>query len=1396
MEEIQEINWNSFKAKFNGKEQKSFEALCYLLFCSEFNEEKGVFRYKNQTGSETDPIERDEDVITWQAKFLETKLSTKKDDLMMAIQAINQKNPSVSKILFYLNQEFSESSKKGKKDPAYKTEIEEYAKSLGITVEWRVPSHFERQLALERNRTLAQHFFGLGKSIVDFIGELRQHTESILAPIHSTIIFNANEIKIDRSATLKSLRSALMSSSLLILSGAGGTGKTAVIKDLYDELNGMMPFFVFKAPEFNISNVNDIFTHYGHFGLTDFLKEHESIDEKYIVIDSAEKLSDIENQAVFHEFLSRLLQSRWKIIFTTRHSYVDDLKWQLLELYNRAFEVINIENIAKNDLYLLGTAYTFNLPQNERLLELLLNPFYLNEYLQNYKDAEEAKTLSDFKQLTWNKKIQNSSYRKNNIHLERQKCFLEIAKTRANSGSFYVNADNLNNETLTALESDEVIKYDSDNGGYFITQDTYEEWALDKIIETEFNKAGDCKHFFNSLGNSLPIRRAFRNWLNDQILTNPEEVKSLIEESTVKNEIETFWKDEVLVSVLLSEYCEAFFTAFEKKLLENDQRLLMRVVFLLRIACKEIDESVLRMLGLQFAEGTALKTVFTVPKGRGWQLTIDFIHRHKEEFGLRNMNIILPLLHDWNNKNKQGETTRKASLIGLYYYEQIFADGGFGYRYRDERQGQLVQVILQGAQEIKSELSVIFDKILAERKTDHRDKYHSIVKTILTSIINGFEVVRALPEYVIRLADLYWFRIPKKDFRAMRLHVEEDFCIVGGYDFKYFPASAFQTPIYQLLRFSHKAALDFILCFTNKTVECFAKSDLANEVKEVIIVFDEGDTINQYICNRLWNTYRGTQVSTELLESIHMALEKWLLEQAKLAFPEALEGTCEYLLRNSKSASITAVVVSVVLAQPSKLFNVARILFRTKEFFLYDSTRLVLDQSHKGQLLGLKRSFSGLGNYEKEIYDDERIKACDDEHRKLSLEHIAFQYQFVKAKDNVDFEKQRETLWEIWDGYYNELPPEPEQSEEDKTWRLFLARMDTRKMKVKTEPEKSGERILISFDPEIDPKLRKHSEESLQRISETWKYIPLRLWSEYRFRREEQKYKQYEQYENNPSLVVTETGEILDTLGKEIAEDFSLFNRSTPAYACTVLIRDFSDALTDKEKEFCKRVIIEFACLPLRPGRYSYQISDGAEPAIISLPRLMKFFSRAKDELKALLFQLLLNPWPQISIFATQAVLNDLWEVDFESAQSMFLGYLTLKPKYEKLVAETRKENYKRQVYEISEEDLLEKLGKRYAKVLKGIRSNTITYEDVGDLTQLSLETLNTAFELLPPGTDNEIHNTFVRSIFSIFGKKLLVDDRRDERVDYTLKQRFLRRGFPRATNRTTRWAYRTVRWK
>lgn len=1366
---MQEINWNNFAAKFNGKEQSSFEWLCYLLFCDEFGMPKGMFRYKNQAGIETEPIEHDGRVIGFQAKYYETNISSNKEKIKDTIKKAKDRNPTIDKILFYINREFSESSNKEQKDPKYKIEIEEYASAFGIEIEWRSKSFFESPFVCDRNATIAKHFFSLEKSNVDFIGELIEHTESVLAPIHSNMQFKGTEIKIDRSQTLEELRAKFDECSLVILTGEAGVGKTAIVKDYYDLLKKTTPFFVFKAIEFNVTNINRLFTGYGPFTLRDFIEEHQAHNEKIVVIDSAEKLSDIEHREVFSEFLSALLGANWKVLITTRYGYIDTLEFQLTEIHRVSFQSMIIEKLKLEDLDGLAEKYNFNLPQNKRLLELLKTPFYLNEYLRTSNKLDETINYHDFKDALWKKQIVKIDYQKNNAHIRREECFLKIAHNRANKGHLVVDAIECDDETLRSLDIDEIIKHDPVIGGYFITHDIYEEWALDRVIERAFRRTKDHYAFLQDVGTSLPIRRALRSWLSEKLHDSIDEVKELIECIINDKDVAGYWKDEICISVMLSDYAVVFLQSFKDKLLEDNARLLMRLVFLLRIACKEIDEDFLAMLGITKSEQDTLKITFTKPKGNGWNSIIQFIFDNKDKIELHNANIIVPLLDDWTNKNKNGETTKRASLIALYYYnhyDEIVETSKDQYRThysRDEEKGQLIRVILNGASEISDELKAIFDEVISKRLTKYRDKYYDVIVAILGHITDGSEVIKVLPSYVIQLAELFWHQAPKTHY-DYSLGVEPHFGISGKHDFNYFPSSAFQTPIFQLLQAAPVETTNFILSFTNRAVEYYRKSELGREVSVLKVVFDDNQSSEQYISNRLWNMYRGTHVSTDLLQSVHMALERWLLMNAKVAKKETIESWCLHLLRKTKSASITAIVTSICLAYPSKLFNVASILFKTKEFFLYDTGRMIRDQNAKG-------TYSiGYGlNYQNDLYLNERIKTCDDPHRRLSLEHLAFKYQLEEFEgESADEVRQRqEVIWKILDKHYESLPEQSIETDADKTWRLYLARMDTRKMK--TVVEESSEGVVVTFDPEIDPNLRKFSEDSTGAAAAATKHTSIKLWANYRFNRNPD-YQQYKTFEDNPESVIAETREIIENLEK--GEDpFPEFNRTIPAYTCSVLIRDFVDKLTVKDKEFCRDIITQFAKTPLMIQDYQYQIDDGTEPSISTLPILIQHFPEEGGEIKSLLTLLLLNPWREITAFASGGILNWLWETNFDDAQSIFLGYLFLKPKFDEFIREVTQK--RSNISEFQEPQIIELFTRKHEGEFEKIATNKITFSDLKDLSNLDIAALEVAFELIPPNTQHVDHTSFLNVFLPLWAKELSKDH---NKVDYYAKIRFMKK--------------------
>jgi hypothetical protein len=118
-----------------------------------------------------------------------------------------------------------------------------------------------------------------------------------------------------------------------------------------------------------------------------------------------------------------------------------------------------------------------------------------------------------------------------------------------------------------------------------------------------------------------------------------------------------------------------------------------------------------------------------------------------------------------------------------------------------------------------------------------------------------------------------------------------------------------------------------------------------------------------------------------------------------------------------------------------------------------------------------------------------------------------------------------------------------------------------------------------------------------------------------------------------------------------------------------------------------------------------------------------------------------------------------------------------LEPAYKKLRELTRLENHKRGVYNYSNHELLQAFEKKYKAEIGKIISNEVAYSEIANISQISLDTLVTAFKLLPIDTAKETHKSFMQEIFAIFSKKLFNDNHRsdsDDALDYGIKQRFI----------------------
>jgi tRNA A37 threonylcarbamoyladenosine biosynthesis protein TsaE len=327
------MNWKVFNLKYDNRETWAFEQLSYLLFCVEFGNRIGLFRYKNQTGIETEPIEKEGAFYGFQAKYYTTSISENKEDIIDSIKKAKSKNSQLNELLLYVNQELSESSKKDKKKPQYQEEIEKSAKSVGVNIQWRVQSHFELQLALPENKYLHDIFFSLEPSGVDLLDEVSKHNLNILKAIQTEIPFGDKQIKIDRNLLIASITDACQNKKNIIISGEGGCGKTAILKEFYALNSNKIPICIFKANELNVAHINDIFRFDNQFKLNEFLEVYKDEPIKIFVIDSAEKLAEITNNDILRNLIEQLKENDWSVIFTTRYAYLNDLTFHIRENY-------------------------------------------------------------------------------------------------------------------------------------------------------------------------------------------------------------------------------------------------------------------------------------------------------------------------------------------------------------------------------------------------------------------------------------------------------------------------------------------------------------------------------------------------------------------------------------------------------------------------------------------------------------------------------------------------------------------------------------------------------------------------------------------------------------------------------------------------------------------------------------------------------------------------------------------------------------------------------------------------------------------------------------------------------------------------------------------------------
>lgn len=868
----------------------------------------------------------------------------------------------------------------------------------------------------------------------------------IIKPIHNTI----SGFHINRDAIRQGIIDSINQNKLTFVTGTPGVGKSAIIKELLSiEFAESLPF-IFKADQFNKQTLSQVFAEMGiSHNLLDLISTITLLPNKLIIIDSGEKLLEGDPDNAFKQLLAVANDNNDLKIVVTSRSYAVNVIAQKYAI--TSLNLIEIPSLTDDEIIKISAKFPKinNLLANKAIKEILRSPKYL-EFALNAIDKSEFQsedvTLTEFKDKLWFQVIENGNVVKNGIARKREKTFNHIAVGRAVKMQLFFQPDDneIDYEAIEALSNDNIITKNGNKYEFAPSHDILEDWALVRHISAINHSLVAGENLFDKLTNQPAIRRAFRLWIEELIVTEINTVMELVKSTLLTDNIERYWADEILTAIFRSTDCAPFFLGFKKELIENNASLLNRCMLICRTTCKEYSYK-------QNANKDLL-----LPIGSGWRTLLGFIATNYNDLSSIH-NSIIEFLLDWEYKYifEQDACTideiLAAKKIAVMFAKEIESESElWSDLSRRDRTQDLIYLIFSFTHFDKDhEIKSLLERTLKHKKKDATWKingfYDKIAQTALGGIRNQ-EVIYAFPDIMIELANKKWKSSPKEPLKDSRIpfsfseHKEREECWgVKRFPFDFFPSGVYKTFVYALLSYHPDKGVKFVVDFINYIVQSYADSEYAqnDDLVSINLTLNSGDIVKLYSNDFLWQAYRGTVVTHYLLESILMALEKYMLDVAKTKDNDTLanlQTQIDYCIKNTNSVAILSVIVSAFLAYPKALGKTILPILKCKECYGLDLHRATREHSALATVDD-KISFA-----QKERYNSNQLP-----HRKKfrrGLRDFIFDYQFNIRQLNAE-------IFEILDDFHKNC-------KDDLLWEKAVYEMDSRKYKVTSVENEVG----------------------------------------------------------------------------------------------------------------------------------------------------------------------------------------------------------------------------------------------------------------------------------------------------------------------------------------------------
>jgi len=787
--------------------------------------------------------------------------------------------------------------------------------------------------------------------------KLHSHSDLILSSIRDTI---GGKCQLSRLDALDSLETKMRDNDVTVIIGEPMVGKSVLLKLLANRLHGEGEILFFSVERFNGTSL-DQFLHNinvtGEFG--QLLWAMSSAPQRSILIDGVEYANNEDKRRILNDIFvtvqnynRKLLTTGghkdffWKIVIASREETIKNI---LIDSdLQKKFSLFKLETIS--DLEIAEVVQEFpqfnELLSNGHLKDLMSKPLILDilalpDFDISLQNITEIVSEASLRRKYWQKIVRLAEKNSPNKGTpESRERFLLYISTKYLQNQYYdIIQEKPDENDVSGLISDRILQ--KENGIIRYSHDTIRDWSFVQLLTIREN---DIPGFLNKFQESPQLFRSFQIF-GEGIIENKDTKKWLcIYDSLEQNsQISPYWYQVFLSSLVTSPLRFQNIEIMENILLANESRLLTKLLKTIKTICNKPDLVIYKILASKpKSEREKILSHFTIPNYGEWDPVIDLVLKNPEAIKGEFLTEFAEVANVWmQNTQKNYKYREDIALLSIKLLEKNLLED-----YHDQPKFNYLNSVLWATDIIPKRVEEFLKKY-AIRK--HDEGIRGLEK--LLSKIDCVPIHRHLPKTALDIYTSIMCKPIKPDEFGGYHHLFDSMGISSHGS--WYPPTYLKGPFFGFLQLHPKEGLELIHRIVNHATNVWVIEKKLNfkktPIPQIIHIDDKDISINGD--EKVYCWFKFFSIGPQVVISALMALEHWLNDQIKAGTdPKSILSP---LLRETNSAAMVGVYVSVCFAQIKKCAELLIPIVKNPAFWYMDTHRLISDYQTPGAISGL-----------------------------------------------------------------------------------------------------------------------------------------------------------------------------------------------------------------------------------------------------------------------------------------------------------------------------------------------------------------------------------------------------------------------------------------------------------